>query len=116
MLKKSAKTLILFALIPALCQTASAAPLSPGEAACLDTKPARLAQSPIPPGQQSGAMLLQIRDMRQAGGAGGCWSHCFNRYDECMGIKGKEVCVPQMKTCMETCDRLSGISNPTQRQ
>jgi hypothetical protein len=32
-----------------------------------------------------------------------------------MGLNEKAVCVSRVKTCMETCDRLSGMVNPTQR-
>ena len=52
--------------------------------------------------------LLQIRDVRSAGGGGnGCWSACFSDFDECMGIRTKNLCVSRVKTCLETCDRLS---------
>jgi hypothetical protein len=32
-----------------------------------------------------------------------------------MSNSEKNVCVSRVKTCMETCDRLSGLANPTQR-
>jgi hypothetical protein len=53
--------------------------------------------------------LLQIRDVRSAAGGGGngCWSACFSDFDECMGIRTKNLCVSRVKTCLETCDRLS---------
>ena len=53
--------------------------------------------------------LLQIRDIRSAGGNGGngCWSACFSDFDECMGIRTRNLCVSRVKTCLETCDRLS---------
>ena len=66
---------------------------------------------------RSGPMLMLIRDVRQEGASGGgCWSHCFNSYNECVGVTAKNVCVSNMKTCMETCDRLSGMANPIQQQ
>ena len=52
--------------------------------------------------------LLQIRDVRSsAGGGNGCWNACFTDFDECMGIRTKNLCVSRVKTCLETCDRLS---------
>jgi hypothetical protein len=72
--------------------------------------------SPVPLRHRPG--LILIRDTRAAGsggGGGGCWTHCYARYDECMGVSEKPICVSRIKTCMETCERLSGMSNPTQR-
>ena len=52
--------------------------------------------------------LLQIRDIRAGGGGGnGCWNACFTDFDECLGIRTKNLCVSRVKTCLETCDRLS---------
>lgn len=56
--------------------------------------------------------LLRIRDVQNAknGGSGngnGCWNACFNDFDECLGIRTKNLCVSRVKTCLETCDRLS---------
>ena len=66
---------------------------------------------------QSGPFLLQIRDTRaERAGSGGCWSHCFEAYNDCVGNSAKNVCVTQVKTCMETCDRLSGMANPIQQR
>jgi hypothetical protein len=116
MLKKNLKNLLLMALVPAFCQAATAAPQWPAQAD-LNAKLVRPAQSPVPPSLQSGSMLLQIRDTRQERASnGGCWSHCFNSYNECVGVTAKNICVAQVKTCMETCDRLSGMTNPIQRQ
>jgi hypothetical protein len=53
--------------------------------------------------------LLQIRDVSMSGGSGGngCWNACFSDFDECMSIRTKTTCVSRVKTCLETCDRLS---------
>ena len=53
--------------------------------------------------------LLQVRDVRSSGGrsGNGCWTACFSDFDECMGIRTKNLCVSRVKTCLETCDRLS---------
>jgi hypothetical protein len=54
--------------------------------------------------------LLRIRDVQSAknGGSGnGCWNACFNDFDECLGTRTKPLCVSRVKTCLETCDRLS---------
>jgi hypothetical protein len=56
--------------------------------------------------------LLRIRDVQNAksgggGGSSGCWSACFNDFDACLGIRTKNLCVSRVKTCLETCDRLS---------
>ena len=56
----------------------------------------------------SRAGLLQVRDIRSGGGGGnGCWNACFTDFDECLGIRTKNLCVSRVKTCLETCDRLS---------
>jgi hypothetical protein len=116
-MKKNLKALVLLALVPAFCQSAAAAPQGAAETALVNARIVRPFHSPVPPSLRSGSMLLQIRDMQQErAGGGGCWSHCFNRYHECVGLNAKNVCVAQVKTCMETCDRLSGITNPVQRQ
>jgi hypothetical protein len=116
-MKKNLKTLFLLALVPAFCQSAAAAPQGPAEAALVNARIVRPLHSPVPPSLRSGPMLLLIRDMQQErAGGGGCWSHCFNSYNECLGLNAKNHCVSQVKTCMETCDRLSGITNPVQRQ
>jgi hypothetical protein len=116
MLKKNLKNLLLVALVPAFCQMATAAPQLPAEAV-LKAKTVRAAQSPVPPSLQSGPFLLQIRDTRaERAGSGGCWSHCFEAYNDCVGNSTKNVCVTQVKTCMETCDRLSGMANPIQQR
>ena len=65
-------------------------------------------QSPAPFASRTHGGLLQIRDVRNAGGGGnGCWNACFTDFDECMGIRTKNLCVSRVKTCLETCDRLS---------
>jgi hypothetical protein len=114
MFKNTIKTMTAFALVSLLAQAAHSAPQLPAAGALPSAKTARLAHSPLPPKLRPGIELLRIRDMRQAGG-GGCWSHCYNMFDECMGTSEKNICVSRVKTCMETCDRLSGITNPTQR-
>ena len=116
MLKFSMKTLAALALLTATAPQAGANPQLPLQAD-VPAKALRLAYSPVPAKLRQGAGLILVRDVRQAGngGNGGCWNHCYNSYDECMGLKDKAICVSQMKTCMETCDRLSGLSNPTQR-
>jgi hypothetical protein len=52
---------------------------------------------------------LQIRDVQSArnGGGNGCWNACFTDFDACMGLRTKTQCVSRVKTCLETCDRLS---------
>jgi hypothetical protein len=115
MLKNTLRTLTALAFISALAHAANAAPQLAGGSALPAAKSARLAYSPLPPRLRPGVDILQIRDVRQAGGSGGCWNHCYTMFDECMGISQKDVCVSRVKTCMETCDRLSGIANPTQR-
>jgi hypothetical protein len=114
MSKNTIKTVAAFALLSLLAHSAHSAPQLPAGAAQPQAKFARLAYSPLPPKLRPGIELLRVRDMRQAGG-GGCWSHCYNMFDECMGTSEKNICVNRVKTCMETCDRLSGITNPTQR-
>lgn len=52
--------------------------------------------------------LQEIRDVQTARSRGnGCWNACFNDFDECMGVRTKDLCVSRVKTCLETCDRLS---------
>jgi hypothetical protein len=114
--KTSLKTLAALALLAAMAPQADANPHLPLQADA-PAKTVRLAYSPVPGKFRQDAGLILVRDVRQVGngGNGGCWNHCYNSYDECMGLKEKAICVSQMKTCMETCDRLSGLSNPTQR-
>lgn len=102
--------LTLFALAGA---PAKAMPQLPAEAAALPMRPPRMAYSPLPSHLRQGGGLMLVRDIRQAGGGqgGACWTHCYNSYDECMGLKDKNVCVAQIKMCMETCDRLAGPRN-----
>jgi len=65
-------------------------------------------QSASPHARRMSGGLLQVRDVRSAGGSSnGCWSACFSDFDECMGIRNKNLCVSRVKTCLETCDRLS---------
>jgi hypothetical protein len=66
-------------------------------------------QSASPLASRSSGGLLQVRDVRSAGGnsGNGCWNACFSDFDECMGIRTKNLCVSRVKTCLETCDRLS---------
>ena len=65
-------------------------------------------QSRPPLASRARSGLLQIRDVRSsAGGGNGCWNACFTDFDECMGIRTKNLCVSRVKTCLETCDRLS---------
>jgi hypothetical protein len=116
MLKTLAKTLTLLALLTALAPRIEAAPLWSTEGAVAEMKTVRLPYSPLPSRLRQDSFVLQVRDVRQAGGgSGGCWNHCYNSYDECLGVSQKPICVAQIKTCMETCDRLSGLTNPTQR-
>jgi hypothetical protein len=63
--------------------------------------------SPLAPAAPS--LWLQIRDVQSArnGGGNGCWNACFTDFDECMGVRTKNLCVSRVKTCLETCDRLS---------
>jgi hypothetical protein len=116
MLKNTLRTIAALALASILAQTANAAPQLSGGAALPAAKSARLAYSPLPPKLRPGIDILLVRDMRQAGGNGGCWNHCYTMFDECMGTSEKNICVTRVKTCMETCDRLSGMANPTQRE
>ena len=86
------------------------------EGALASAPAAQPAYSPVPPALRRGTMLIEVRDPLQMRGTGNsCWNHCFSVYDECMGLKTKTVCVSQIKVCMETCDRLTGLTNPTQR-
>lgn len=65
-------------------------------------------QSRMPLAGSVQGRLLQIRDARSANGGGnGCWNACFTDFDECMGIRTKNLCVSRVKTCLETCERLS---------
>ncbi len=59
--------------------------------------------------------LTLIRDVRasMSGGGGGynkgsCWKACFNEYNTCVDRMAKNVCVPQMKSCLAACDSISG--------
>lgn len=70
---------------------------------------ASVAHRSMPPsaGHLRGGLLL-VRDIRSASGNGnGCWNACFTDFDECMGVRQKAMCVSRVKTCLETCDRLS---------
>jgi hypothetical protein len=115
MLKTTLKTLTALAVMTVLAQSAGAEPQATADAAA-SAGVVRLAYSPAPQRALADPLLLMVRDVRQAGGGGGCWSHCFNNYNECVGLKEKNMCVTSMKTCMETCDRLSGLSNPREQQ
>ncbi len=61
------------------------------------------------------AMLLPARDTRAGlggngggdGGKGNCWRSCFNAYNSCMDQAPKDICVPQMRSCLAVCDTLS---------
>lgn len=101
----------------AFCGSASANPQGLIGQPAVAAKTVRPAFSPLPPKLSMRAFLQPVRNLQQAGGGGGggCWSHCLNTFDECMGISAKDVCVARVKTCMETCDRLSGAANPTNR-
>ena len=113
MSKRSARTLIALALLSATASYATAMPQWAAGGIGLQAGPVRLAYSPLPPKFRQGVDILLIRDVRQSGG--GCWNHCYNSYDECLGISTKNICLAQIKTCMETCDKLSGITNPVRR-
>src|SRR5512138_758138 len=58
--------------------------------------------------------LILIRDTRASmGGSGGyskgsCWKGCFEEYNNCVDRMAKDICVPQMKSCLAVCDSLSG--------
>lgn len=58
--------------------------------------------------------LILIRDARASmGGSGGyskgsCWKGCFEEYNNCVDQMAKDICVPQMKSCLAVCDSLSG--------
>jgi hypothetical protein len=114
MFKNTIRTITTLVLVSTFAHVADAGPQLPS-AALPTAKSARLAYSPLPPRLRPGIDILRIRDTRQAGNSGGCWSHCYNMFDECMSNSEKNVCVSRVKTCMETCDRLSGLANPTQR-
>jgi hypothetical protein len=116
MLTNSLKILAALALATLIAHPAAASPHWTGGSAPGIQPAGRIAQSPVPPQFHGDPMLLLVRDVRQAGGGGGCWSHCFNTYNECVGLNEKNLCVARVKTCMETCDRLSGLANPTQRE
>jgi hypothetical protein len=65
-------------------------------------------QSSSPRSSRMPSGLLQVRDVSSGGRSGnGCWTACFSDFDECMGIRTKNLCVSRVKTCLETCDRLS---------
>jgi hypothetical protein len=113
MSKRSANALVALALLSATGSYAGAMPQWAAGGVGLQAGPVRLAYSPLPPKFRQGAGVLLIRDVRQSGG--GCWNHCYNTYDECLGISAKNICLAQIKTCMETCDKLSGITNPVRR-
>jgi hypothetical protein len=116
MFKISVPAIATLALFSAIGSCADAAPKWPAEAALANGRAVRLAHSPLPAKLRQGADILLVRSPQQAGGAsGGCWNHCFNSYDECLGIGAKTVCLTQIKTCMETCDKLSGMANPMRR-
>jgi hypothetical protein len=73
-----------------------------------NTVAAPLHQSRAPLARRMQGGLLRIRDVKSAdGGGNGCWNACFTDFDECMGIRAKNLCVSRVKTCLETCDRLS---------
>jgi hypothetical protein len=58
--------------------------------------------------------LILVRDTRASmGGSGGynkgsCWKGCFEEYNSCVDRMAKDVCVPQMKSCLAVCDSISG--------
>jgi hypothetical protein len=66
-------------------------------------------QSSSPRSSRMPGGLLQVRDVRGSSGrsGNGCWTACFSDFDECMGVRTKNLCVSRVKTCLETCDRLS---------
>jgi hypothetical protein len=89
---------------------AQAAPgASPYALSCGGTVPAASNQSCSLLARRAPGGLLQIRDVQSArnGGGNGCWNACFTDFDECMGMRTKDLCVSRVKTCLETCDRLS---------
>lgn len=56
--------------------------------------------------------LHRVRNMGAAsvsagGGKSNCWKTCFDTYNNCMDQLAKNVCVPQMKSCLALCDSLS---------
>jgi len=115
MLKTTLK-LLLSAIVIAMGNAANAAPLhSDGPFIRFATAQRRLAHSPLPSQMWGAQFLMPVRELRHAGGGGSCWTHCYATFDECMGLNAKEVCVARVKLCMETCDRLAGMTNPTQR-
>jgi hypothetical protein len=116
MSKPFLKALAAAVLLSAFALDADAAPQWIAEGALAPAPAAHPAYSPVPPALRRGTMLIEVRDPQQMRGSGNaCWNHCFSVYDECMGLKAKNICLSQIKVCMETCDRLSGMTNPTQR-
>jgi hypothetical protein len=116
MSKPFIKAFAVVTLLSAFAFGADAAPQWMAGGSLAAAPAARPAYSPLPRALRRGTMLIEIRDPLQMRGSGNaCWNHCFNIYDECMGLKAKNICLTQIKTCMETCDRLSGLTNPTQR-
>jgi hypothetical protein len=73
--------------------------------------------SPQPGGKNafsSKSGLILVRDTRASmGGSGGynkgsCWKGCFEEYNTCVDRMAKDICVPQMKSCLAVCDSISG--------
>jgi hypothetical protein len=100
------------ALLIAISTPAGAGPIAVAKALSRSVSGASVTasrQCPTAPHDPLAALLLPVRDVRAAGGGGGngCWSACFTDFDECMGIRAKNQCVSRVKTCLETCDRLS---------
>lgn len=92
-----------------LSAMALAALVSTAEAASGGTVGAAPSRSGMALTGPTPSLWLQIRDVQSArnGGGNGCWNACFTDFDECMGVRTKNLCVSRVKTCLETCDRLS---------
>ena len=114
--KRPISMLAACALISAIGLRAEAMPQGAGQALLAKVGPVHLTYSPLPSKFRQGLDLVLVRDVRQSGGSGGgCWNHCYNSYDECLGISSKPICLSQIKMCMETCDKLTGLTNPVRR-
>ena len=116
MSKRPVSTLMALALICAIGLRAEATPQWIGQGLLGKDGRVRPIYSPLPSRFRQGLDLVLVRDVRQSGGpGGGCWNHCYNSYDECLGISSKPICLSQIKMCMETCDKLTGLTNPVRR-